>query len=217
MADIFDLFKQISKKETAPAGPVTWLIVGLGNPGEKYAHTHHNAGFLAMDYLSQKVGVKVDRLKFHALCAEATVGGEHVLLMKPQTLMNASGTAVGEAAEFYKIPPERVLVISDDINLAPGRIRVRKKGSHGGQNGLKDIIKCLGTEDFPRVRVGVGMKPHPDYDLADWVLSEFRKEEEPIMFEAFACVYDGIVKILSGDFDGAVQLCNSHLPSSETV
>ena len=160
----------------------TWLIVGLGNPGEKYKMTRHNAGFLTLDYLAEQYGVRVDRAKFHALCAEATIGKHRVLLMKPQTLMNASGLAVQEAAAFYKITPDHILVISDDIAQAPGKMRVRRKGSAGGQKGLNDIIVCMGTDEIPRLRMGVGAKPHPDYDLAAWVVSEFSAEEQKQLF-----------------------------------
>lgn len=216
MADIFDLFRQISKKEESPAhSPVTHIVVGLGNPGDKYFHTRHNAGFLALDYFAQTAGVKIDRAKFHALCAEAQVGTHRVLLLKPQTFMNASGGAVREAADFYKIKPENIIVISDDITQVPGRIRVRRKGSAGGHNGLKDIIYQLSSDEFPRVRLGVGEKPHPDYDLAAWVLSEFSKEEQALLFDAFGCVSNGLRLLLDGKFEEAQQLCNSHNPQTQ--
>ncbi len=213
MADIFDLFKQIAKKEEAPKEPVTWIIAGLGNPGEKYRMTRHNAGFLTLDAIAEKVGARIDRAKFHALCGEAQIGAHRVLLLKPQTLMNASGTAVQEAAAFYKIAPDHILVISDDIAQAPGKMRLRKKGSAGGQKGLKDIITCMGTDAIPRLRMGVGEKPHPDYDLADWVLSNFTKKEQELLFGCFDSAWQGIQKLLDGDFDGAMQICNSHTPA----
>lgn len=212
MADIFDLFKQIAKKEEAPLSPITHIVVGLGNTGDKYFNTRHNAGFLAIDYFSQTLNVRIDRAKFHSLCGEAQIGSHRMLLMKPQTLMNASGTAVGEAAAFYKIAPENVIVISDDITQAPGKIRIRKKGSAGGHNGLKDIIAHLGSDAFPRVRLGVGEKPHPDYDLAAWVLSDFTKKEQEQLFGAFGCVSEGLRMMIDGDFDGAQQHCNSYQP-----
>lgn len=215
MADIFDLFRQIAKKDDATRAPITHLIVGLGNPGDKYFNTRHNAGFLALDYVAQTCGVCIDRSKFHALCAEAQIGSHRVLLMKPQTLMNRSGEAVGEAATFYKVAPQNVIVLSDDITQAPGKLRVRRKGSAGGHNGLKDIIAHLGSEDFPRVRLGVGEKPHPDYDLAAWVLSDFSADEQKLLFDAFACIREGLGLILDGKFDDAMQLCNSHKPSLE--
>ena len=206
---IFDIFKQIEQEKTSVGGSVTHLVVGLGNPGDKYYNTRHNAGFLTMDFISQKLGVKVNKIKFKSLVAEAEMGGKKVLLMKPQTLMNASGEAVREAAAFYKIPMESIIVISDDINLDVGKMRVRKGGSDGGQRGLRSIITLTGSDAFPRVRLGVGKKPHPDYDLADWVLSEFKKEEQELLFPCFERAYDGIVKILGGDIDGAMQICNT--------
>ena len=214
MADIFDLFKQIARKEEPPRSPVTHLIVGLGNPGDKYFNTRHNAGFLCLDYVAQKAGARIDRSKFHALCGEAQIGEHRVLLMKPQTMMNLSGTAVGEAASFHKIPPSNVIVLSDDVTQSPGKLRLRRKGSAGGHNGLKDIIACLGSEDFPRLRLGVGEKPHPDYDLAAWVLSDFSREEQAALFGTFECAWDGIGMILSGKFDDAMQHCNSHKPNT---
>ena len=206
---IFDIFKQIESEKSSVGGAVTHLVVGLGNPGDKYYNTRHNAGFLTMDFISQKLGVKVNKIKFKSLVAEAEMGGKKVLLMKPQTLMNASGEAVREAAAFYKIPMENIIVISDDINLDVGKMRVRKSGSDGGQRGLRSIITLMGSDAFPRVRLGVGKKPHPDYDLADWVLSEFKKEEQELLFTCFERAYDGIVKILGGDVDGAMQICNT--------
>ena len=159
-------------------GTYSYLIVGLGNPGPKYEMTRHNAGFLAVDLLALQEHVDIKKLKFHALVGDVRLGGERCLLMKPQTMMNLSGDAVAEAANFYKIPPERIIVIFDDISLPIGRIRVRKNGSAGGHNGIKSIISSLGTDAFPRVKVGVGDKPHPDYDLADWVLSNIPKEAQ---------------------------------------
>lgn len=210
MANIFDLFQKIEKKEAPSPTPISHLIVGLGNPGEKYAQTRHNAGFLTVDSVAERCGVRIDRARFHALCAEATVAGKRVLLMKPQTLMNASGTAVQEAAAFYKIAPENILVISDDVALAPGKMRYRRKGSAGGQKGLGDVITCMGTDAIPRLRMGVGAKPHPDYDMAAWVLSVFPKEDMEALTGCFADAWNGIEKYLSGDHDAAMQICNSH-------
>lgn len=214
MADIFDLFRKISTQHTAAQGPVTHLIVGLGNPGDKYFHTRHNAGFLTMDYVSQKMGITVNTSKFHALVGEGTLCGKHVLLLKPQTMMNASGEAVREAANFYHIPPENILVVFDDISLDVGRLRVREKGSAGGHNGIKSIIACIGSENFPRVKLGVGKKPHPDMDLADWVLSEFRREEQQPLFAAIEMAYTGLCKLLDGNIDGAKQACNGFVPTA---
>ena len=160
------------------SGGVEWLVVGLGNPGDKYEGTRHNAGFMVIDQLAEGLKIPVQRLKFKALTNTAEIAGHKVLLMKPVTYMNLSGEAVGEAAAFYKVPPERILVLSDEVSLAPGKIRVRRSGSAGGHNGLKDIIAHLGTDQFPRIRVGVGQKPHPDYDMADWVLGRFQGEDK---------------------------------------
>ena len=210
MANIFDIFKQIEKERDDKAlAPITHLVVGLGNPGDKYFYTRHNAGFLAMDYISQKCGAVVNRSKFKALVGEGMIAGKRVLLMKPQTFMNLSGEAVREAMAFYKIPLENVIVLSDDVNLDVGRMRVRKNGSDGGQKGLRSIITLSGSDNFPRIRFGVGKKPHPDYDMADWVLSEFTKDEQTALFACFEKTYDGVLRYLAGDAEGAVQICNS--------
>ncbi|MBE6685124.1 MAG: aminoacyl-tRNA hydrolase [Ruminococcaceae bacterium] len=209
MSNIFDIFKKIEKEKSDKAlSPVTHLVVGLGNPGDKYFYTRHNAGFLAMDYISQKCGATVNRSKFKSLVGEATVAGKRVLLMKPQTLMNASGDAVIEAANFYKIPIENIIVLSDDVNLDVGRIRVRKSGSDGGQKGLRSIITRMGSDNFPRIRFGVGKKPHPDYDMADWVLGTLSDADKKALFDCFVVAYDGLEKLLCGDTDGAMQVCN---------
>ena len=208
MANIFDLFKQISTGDDGRNLPVKYILAGLGNPGKEYEHTRHNAGFLAIDSIAAAKGVKIDRAKFQSLTAVADIGGVGVILMKPQTYMNNSGSAVGEAARFYKIAPENVIVISDDVNLDVGRLRVRKSGSAGGQKGLNDIIEVLGTDQIPRIRVGVGKKPHPDYDIKDWVLSNFSKTELEKLSETYPRVLVGAEKIVSGDLDGAMQLCN---------
>ena len=156
---------------------VEWLLVGLGNPGDKYEGTRHNVGFAAIDQLAEELNVPVQKLKHRALTQSVELGGARVLLMKPITYMNLSGEAVGEAARFYKVPADHVLVISDDVSLPVGKLRVRRGGSAGGHNGLKSIIQHLGTDQFPRVKIGVGQKPHPDYDLADWVLGKFAGED----------------------------------------
>ena len=164
---------------------VQWLIVGLGNPGSKYWNTRHNVGYAALDALADRLGVKVDRVKFQGLLGQGTAEGRKVILLKPTTYMNLSGQSVAAAARFYKLPPEKVLVLFDDISLEPGRLRVRKEGSAGGHNGIKSIISCLGSQAFPRIKIGVGAKPHPDYDLADWVLSVFPYEEREAMKEVY--------------------------------
>ena len=166
------------------SGGVDWLLVCLGNPGDQYENTRHNAGFMVADELADRLNVPVQRLKFRALTNTVTLGGRKVLLMKPQTFMNNSGEAVAPAAKFYKVPPEHILVVSDEIHLQPGRLRIRTKGSAGGHNGLKSIIACLGTDAFPRIRIGVGAPPHPDYDMPDWVLGTFRGEDKTAMDDA---------------------------------
>ena len=160
-----------------------WLIVGLGNPGDQYENTRHNVGFRALDELAEIANVSVQKLKYKALTNTATVSGCKVLLMKPVTYMNLSGKAVGEAARFFKIPPEHVIVLSDDTSLPVGKLRIRKSGSAGGHNGLKSIIQHLGTDAFPRVKIGVGEKPHPDYDMADWVLGKFPPADKKVIDE----------------------------------
>lgn len=208
MADIFDLFKKIASENKSESGNIEYLVVGLGNPGEKYTYTRHNAGFLAMDYISQKLTCKVNRVKFKALVGDCTIGGHRVLLMKPQTYMNNSGEAVREAADFYKIPTEKIIVISDDVAQAPGRMRIRKSGSAGGQKGLNSIIVHLGTDQFPRIRIGVGEKPNPEYDMADWVLGKIPEEDQKKMFSIFGCVNDAIPLLLDGKLDDAMGKFN---------
>ncbi len=158
-------------------GGVSWLIVFLGNPGLKYNGTRHNAGFMAADAMEKKLGVSINKLRFRALTQTADIAGQKVMLMKPQTYMNLSGDAVIQAARFYKIPPERVIVVSDETSLPIGKLRIRRGGSAGGHNGLKSIISQLGTDKFPRIRLGVGAPPHPDYDMADWVLGAFKGQD----------------------------------------
>ena len=164
--------------------PVTWLVVGLGNPGDKYENTRHNAGFMAIDQLADRGDFPVQRLKFHALTHQATISGQGVLVMKPTTYMNLSGDAVAEAAAFYKVSEEHIRVLCDDVSLPLGKLRIRTQGSAGGHNGLKSIIQRLGTDKFPRVKIGVGGKPHPDYDMADWVLGKFVGPDKTAIDEA---------------------------------
>ena len=203
MSNIFDLFKKIEK--TADQTPVSFIIAGLGNPGTQYQKTRHNVGFVAVDYIAAKLGVRIDRAKFHALVAEAKIGDVRVLLMKPETYMNNSGVAIGEAASFYKIPPERVLVLHDEISFEPGLMRIRRKGSAGGHNGLKSIIAHLSSEDFPRVKIGVGKKPTPEYDLADWVLGKFPKDHSDLIDARLGDIYDASALITAGKIDDAMQ------------
>ncbi len=156
----------------------TWLIVGLGNPGKNHEKTRHNCGFRAVDILAEQLHCKLDKAKFQGLYAQVRYGDKKLLLLKPQTFMNLSGQSVQPMAKYFGVPPQRIIVLFDDISLVPGRLRVRVDGSAGGHNGIKSIIAQLGTQDFPRVKIGVGAKPHPDYDLADWVLSTFSAQEE---------------------------------------
>ncbi|HIW72940.1 MAG TPA: aminoacyl-tRNA hydrolase [Firmicutes bacterium] len=192
-------------RKSKPAGPVDFLIVGLGNPGKKYEGTRHNAGFAALEALAGKLGVKVNRSKYKALTAEAAIGDKRVLLMMPQTFMNLSGESVTEAMRFYKLKPERVLVILDDITLPVGVIRIRRKGSDAGQRGMRSIITLSGSEQFPRIKIGVGQKPRPDYDLAAWVLSRFTGEEAAKMLEAVDRAADAACRIVEGDLEGAMN------------
>ena len=208
MANIFDLFKQIEKKPAEKTGAPTYLVVGLGNPGAEYVRTRHNAGFLAVDALAKALGASLDRARFKALVGEAMLAEQRVLLMKPQTFMNLSGDAVREAAAFYHIAPDHVIVIYDDVTLDVGRLRVRGKGSDGGHNGMKSIIAQLGSNEFARVRIGVGKKPHPQYDLADWVLSAFSAEELLKLEALNGAVKTGVSLLIKGDLAGAQQACN---------
>ncbi len=190
------------------AGPVEWLVVGLGNPGSKYEWTRHNMGFLVVDELAERLSIPVQRLKFKALTNTAVLGGKSVLLMKPTTYMNLSGEAVGQAARFYKIPPERVLVISDDVALPQGKLRVRRSGSAGGHNGLKNIISHLGTDQFPRIKVGVGQKPSPDSDMVGWVLGTFTGQDRKVMEETIGRAADAVTVLLQHGIDQAMASYN---------
>ena len=208
MANIFDLFKQIEKKPAEKTGAPAYLVVGLGNPGATYANTRHNAGFLAVDAMAKALGTSLDRARFKALVGEAMLADQRVLLMKPQTFMNLSGEAVREAAAFYHIAPDHVIVVYDDVTLDVGRLRVRGKGSDGGHNGMKSIIAQLGSNEFARVRIGVGKKPHPQYDLADWVLSAFSAEELAKLEALNEAVKNGVSLLIKGNLAGAQQACN---------
>lgn len=205
-SNIFDIFKKLSEASAASAQtPITHLVVGLGNPGTKYRTTRHNAGALALDYLAETVGVEITESRFKSYVADATVGGVRALLMKPQTYMNLSGEAVVEAANFYKIPPERIIVVSDDVNFDVGRMRIRRGGSDGGQKGLRSIISCLGSSDFPRIKVGIGRPAVAGFEMADWVLSQFSRDEQKVLFELFGSVRDAIALMLAGKTDEAMN------------
>lgn len=185
-----------------------YLIVGLGNPGLQYEKTRHNAGFLALDHLCKKRGEKIDRLKFKSLSLYTELAGKKVLFLKPQTFMNVSGEAVLQAVQFYKIPTERVIVIYDDISLDVGKMRVRRSGSHGGHNGIKSITQLIGSDAFARIKIGVGQKPNPDYDLADWVLSKFTQEEMQLLVPIYEKTEDALRFILQDKIEEAMNRCN---------
>ena len=204
---MFHLFKKSAP--SAPAmGPVEFIIAGLGNPGREYEATRHNAGFITVDTLAQSLGVTIQKLKFKSLVGDASIAGHHVLLMKPQTFMNLSGQAVCEAMRFYKIPPERVFIVFDDISLPPGKLRIRRKGSDGGHNGMKNIIYLSGSDQFPRVKVGVGNKPNPQWNLADWVLSRFSLQEQKELSAAAENASKALSLMVEGNIDQAMNLFN---------
>ena len=196
------------KSASSSVGGVEFLLVGLGNPDKKYENTRHNAGFMALDALAEDAGTAIDRVKFKALTAKVTLADKKCLLMKPTTYMNLSGQAVVEAMNFYKVPIENVVVFYDDISLEPGHLRIRRKGSDGGHNGIKSIIYLTGENTFPRVKVGVGKKPHPDYDLADWVLSTFKNDERKALGEALAHCPEIAKLIVNGQIDQAMNKFN---------
>ena len=185
-----------------------WLVVGLGNPGDNYARTRHNIGFRAVDLLAKDLGVKIDRAKFRGLYVQAAYGEKKLILLKPQTFMNNSGLSVMDAARFYKLPAERVIVVFDDISLDVGRLRVRADGSAGGHNGIKSIIGALNSQSFPRVKVGVGAKPHPDYDLADWVLSNFTKAEETALAGVIDDAAEAVLELIEHGVQAAAGKFN---------
>jgi len=212
MADIFDLFKQISSGSSTATGKPEYIIAGLGNPGSEYERTRHNAGFMALDVLAEKTGAKIKQVKYKALIDTVSINGHTVLLMKPQTYMNHSGEAVKAAASFYQIPPEKIIVISDDVTLAPGRMRLRKSGSAGGQKGLGSIIEHLGTDAFPRIKIGVGDKPSRDYDMAAWVLGRFPEEDMKAVALRLEDVLGCIKMILDGKIEDAMGIYNGKKP-----
>ena len=187
---------------------VDWLIVGLGNPGQKYANTRHNMGFLTVDLLAEQVGVKLNKVKFKSVYNILSFAGCKCLVMKPQTYMNLSGESVGEAARFYKVPADHVLVISDDVSLPVGKLRIRKSGSAGGHNGLKNIIQHLGTDAFPRIKVGVGMPDHPDHEMIDWVIGKPQGEEAKTLRAALDRAADAALSVIDEGPDRAMNRFN---------
>lgn len=206
---IFDAFKKIENNTLNTNSKPDYIVVGLGNPDTKYLNTRHNAGFMAIDMISKEYNVQVNRIKFKSLCGNAIIGDKNCLLMKPTTYMNNSGQAVQEAMNFYKVPIENVIVIYDDISLEPSKLRIRRKGSDGGHNGIKSIIYLTGADTFPRIKLGVGKKPHPDYNLADWVLSNFNPNELELMKTSCSNAVRCVELIVQNKIDEAMNKYNS--------
>lgn len=201
-------FKKKTDSISMPvSGPVEFIIAGLGNPGKEYELTRHNAGFLCLDILCNRENFRTDRIKYKSLCADVMINGHRCLVMRPQTYMNNSGEAIKEAASFYKIPPERCIIIFDDIDISLGALRIKRKGSAGTHNGIKSIIAHLGSDNFPRIKIGVGNKPHPDYDLKDYVLGSFSKQEQATLKTTMEKACDAIDLIVKGDVDKAMMTC----------
>ena len=207
---IMDIFRRLDaeKAAKAPAGKPEWLIVGLGNPGKKYELTRHNAGFIALETLAGVHNIPVKNLKFKSLCGQGMIGGKSVLLMMPQTFMNLSGEAVLAAARFYKIPNEKILVLYDDISLPVGKLRIRAKGSAGGHNGIKNIIQLTGQDVFPRIKIGVGAPPHPDYDVADWVLGTFGEDDKKTLITAIDKAVSAVPTLLNEGVEKTASIIN---------
>lgn len=207
---IADIFKKLESERTpAPQGAVEYIICGLGNPGTQYEGTRHNIGFMTIDTLCDKYKLDCKKLRFKSLTCDAMISGKRCLIMKPTTFMNNSGEAVTEAMSFYKIPPERTVIVFDDISLEPGKLRIRRKGSDGGHNGIKSIIYLSGSDMFPRIKMGVGAKPHPDYNLADWVLGHFRKEQAEALETAMDNAVSSIELMVGGKMNEAMNKFNS--------
>lgn len=196
-----------SRQQESP-GAVEYIVAGLGNPGSKFDLTRHNAGFMAIDRIAENAGVKIDRLKFKGLCCTASIGDKKALLLKPETYMNLSGQSVVEAMNFYKIPPEKTIIIYDDISFPPGKMRIRLKGSDGGQNGMKNIIYLAGKDTFPRIKLGTGSKPNKEWDLADWVLTRFTPQELDLFYEAAEKAGKAVALIMQGKAPEAMNRYN---------
>ncbi len=205
--DIFALLNR--QKKTQPAAKVEYIVAGLGNPGKEYAGTRHNAGFMFIDRLSAKYRFEVKKIKFKSLIADTVIKDKRCIIMKPSTFMNNSGEAVRECADFYKIPPEHIIIIFDDISLEPGKLRIRRKGSAGGHNGIKSIIYQLNSDEFPRIKIGVGKKPSPDYDMIKWVLGTFTPEDRKAVDSAEERAVDALELMLSGNIDEAMNKHNA--------
>lgn len=205
---IMDIFAQL-EKERKTTGKPEWLIVGLGNPGLVYEKTRHNAGFMTMDYLAQQEKIEINKFKFKAYCTDVTLDGIRCLVLKPQTYMNNSGEAVVQAMQFYKIDISHVIVVFDDISLAVGKLRIRRKGSAGGHNGIKSIIELTGSEDFARIKLGVGQKPNKNMNLADWVLSKFTEQELEAMQKSCADACEALKLMITDNTEKAMNLYNA--------
>lgn len=195
-------------KNTDDKSSIDYIIVGLGNPGKEYENTRHNAGFIAIDAIAEYIGVKINKIKFKSLCCTTEIDNKKVLLLKPQTFMNLSGQAVTEAMSFYKIKPENVIILLDDISLPVGKMRIRKKGSDGGQNGMKNIIYLSGSDMFPRVKIGIGAKPNPQWNLADWVLSHFNDNDMNLINIVAQNTVEAVKFIINGEFEKAMNKFN---------
>lgn len=204
---IFDAFAKISSQSSG-GGKVEYIIAGLGNPGLEYQTTRHNAGFMAVDRIAENLGVKIDRMKFKGLCTDVTIAEKRCLLLKPTTYMNNSGESIVEALNFYKLDTEHFIVIYDDISLEPSKMRIRRKGTHGGHNGIRSIIDLTGTEEFLRIKLGVGKKPHPDYDLAKWVLGKFRPDDMEKLQQAIGNAEEAVKLMVNGKTDEAMNKFN---------
>ena len=204
-----NMINLFGKKTAAQGGAVEYIVAGLGNPGRQYENTRHNAGFIALDKLADKYNCNVSKMKYKALIGDCTISGKRTLLMKPQTFMNLSGEAVVQAMSFYKIPPENVIDLFDDISLDVGRMRIRRKGSDGGQKGMRSIIELSGSSLFPRVKIGIGEKPNPNWQLADWVLSRFTAAEREALDKVTDNACGAVEYIIAGNIDKAMADFNS--------
>ena len=205
---VFDIFKKL-ESENESRGAIEYIICGLGNPGSEYENTRHNIGFMTIDTLCEKYNLSCKKLRFKSLTCDAVIGGKRCLIMKPTTFMNKSGEAVTEAMNFYKIPPENTIIVYDDISLEPGKLRIRRKGSDGGHNGIKNIILRSNSDQFPRIKMGVGAKPRPDYNLADWVLGHFKKEDGEKLEQCFDNAVSCLELMVNGKIDEAMCKYNS--------
>lgn len=206
---IFDVFDRISSQSPKAGGKIEYVIAGLGNPGLEYEGSRHNAGFFTIDMLASQLGADINRLKFKGKTAEVTIGEKRCLLLKPTTYMNNSGESVVQALEFYKIDVDHLIVVCDDISLDAGKLRIRRKGSHGGHNGLRSICDLTGRDDFQRIKMGVGKKPHPDYDLAKWVLGKFGREDSEKMKQSAENACECLRLMVQGKTDEAMNKFNS--------